>query len=82
MSGAFRFRVNNIFLYRKKTNKGGSIMDKINEFLKKNYHGHKTRGLYSVGEIPDVTMDSVSRYKLMILLTVHHVRTKRGRIVK
>ena len=30
-------------------------MDKINEFLKKNYHGHKTRGLYSVGEIPEVT---------------------------
>ena len=30
-------------------------MDKINEFLKKHYHGHKTRGLYSVGEIPEVT---------------------------
>ena len=30
-------------------------MDKINEFLKKNYHGRKTRGLYSVGEIPEAT---------------------------
>ena len=30
-------------------------MDKINEFLKKHYHGHKTRRLYGDEEIPEVT---------------------------